>query len=198
MTKKKANKNNIICRHHRRQRRLDTVFSYQDDIKLAMGIVQYGNKWKHIWKEKNLKHIPYSSLKDRARSKAFKELIDRIIIQQQRQQRQQQQRQQNIDSKITVQKETNERIYTKDDDNKEVKLIRKEKEPNIICGYPSKDILSDLSDEDDDDNDEPTYLDVQLRPPCQPEQATLSPTFRYWHQPIITKEDIRMENETYL
>ena len=201
MTKKKSNKTNSVY-HHRRQR-LDTVFSYQDDIQLAMGILQYGNKWKYIWKEKNLTHIPYSSLKDRARSKTFKELMDRIIVQQQQNNRHYWNT--NLEKSTIVRRRETTNKQVNHNERKSIRIV--EKQP-FLSDYPSKDILSDLSDDDDDDDDtyEPkTYLDIQLRPPCptkqqqqQQQQTTLSPTFRYWHQPIITEEDIRKENEAYL
>ena len=180
--KKKKSNNRFYHHHHHRRQRLDTVFSYQDDIQLAMGIYQYGNKWKYIWKEKNLTHIPYSSLKDRARSKAFKELMDRIIVQQQ------QQSNWNTTTLQTMVQQRTEQHMNKDDRNS-IRMI--EQQPT---DYPSKDILSDLSD----DEDEPkTFWDIQLRSTEQ-STTTLSPTFRYWHQPIITKEDIQKENEAYL
>ena len=56
--------------------RLDKVFSLEDDIKLVRGILKHGKKWKEIWEEYDLKHINKMSLKDRARSKPFQQLLE--------------------------------------------------------------------------------------------------------------------------
>ena len=65
--KKKVNQRN----------KLDKIFSIHDDIQLIRGILAHGKKWKLIWEKYNLKHINRMSLKDRARSKAFKILLER-------------------------------------------------------------------------------------------------------------------------
>lgn len=57
--------------------KLDKIFSIHDDINLIRGILAHGKKWKLIWEKYNLKHINRMSLKDRARSKAFKVLLER-------------------------------------------------------------------------------------------------------------------------
>lgn len=60
----------------RPRNRLDKIFTDDDDIKLIRGILKYGKKWKQIWEEFNLTHINRMSLKDRARSKNFRVLLE--------------------------------------------------------------------------------------------------------------------------
>ena len=71
---KQCNNNNPTISHPRN--RLDKVFSLEDDIKLVRGILKHGKKWKEIWEEYDLKHINKMSLKDRARSKPFQQLLE--------------------------------------------------------------------------------------------------------------------------
>ena len=61
----------------RHRNKLDKIFTDRDDIQLIRGILKHGKKWKLIWDTYDLKHINRMSLKDRARSKAFRILLER-------------------------------------------------------------------------------------------------------------------------
>ena len=57
------------------------IFTNDDDILLVRGILKHGKKWKQIWREhKGLQHIKMSSLKDRARSRRFQNLLERTKL----------------------------------------------------------------------------------------------------------------------
>ena len=53
-------------------------FTRNDEILLIRGIITHGKKWKKIWDaDHRLQHIMHSALKDRARSRRFKMLLER-------------------------------------------------------------------------------------------------------------------------
>ena len=55
-------------------------FTRSDEIHLIRGIMTYGKKWKAIWEATpELQHIYHAALKDRARSKRFKDILARAV-----------------------------------------------------------------------------------------------------------------------
>eukprot|EP00956_Cyclotella_meneghiniana_P012518 scaffold17813_cov23-Cyclotella_meneghiniana.AAC.1 len=55
-------------------------FTRSDEIHLIRGIMTYGKKWKAIWEATpELQHIYHTALKDRARSKRFKDILSRAV-----------------------------------------------------------------------------------------------------------------------
>lgn len=55
-------------------------FTRSDEINLIRGIMMYGKKWKAIWQATPaLQHIYHAALKDRARSKRFKDIMARAV-----------------------------------------------------------------------------------------------------------------------
>eukprot|EP00957_Ditylum_brightwellii_P081167 6174613-Ditylum_brightwellii.AAC.1 len=60
------------------RKRLDGIFAASDDAALVAGILEYGHKWKKIWDNFEFNScIEHKSLKDRARSKPFRLLLER-------------------------------------------------------------------------------------------------------------------------
>ncbi len=57
------------------------IFNNNDDVLLIKGMLKYGKRWKQIWDEfPGLQHIKQSSLKDRARSRRFHNLLERVRL----------------------------------------------------------------------------------------------------------------------
>ncbi|KAL7544563.1 hypothetical protein ACHAWF_007940 [Thalassiosira exigua] len=56
-------------------------FTRKDELLLVRGIMRYGQKWKQMWDEQpDLQHIKPSCLKDRARSRRFKSILERAQL----------------------------------------------------------------------------------------------------------------------
>lgn len=67
------NKSPIMTRHADENK--TRKFTRNDEVRLVRGMLVHGKKWKQIWDaEPLLQHIKHSALKDRARSRRFKDI----------------------------------------------------------------------------------------------------------------------------
>ena len=76
-----TNDNDAVVVYEEKKKVINSTrkFTRNDEVQLIRGILKYGlSSWKKIWKETpELQHIPHNALKDRNRSKRFKDVLKR-------------------------------------------------------------------------------------------------------------------------